>query len=43
MDKLSVVYQPIVELGGHRIVGAEALARWTDEAGDSIRPETIIA
>jgi sensor c-di-GMP phosphodiesterase-like protein len=43
MDKLSVVYQPIVELGTHRIVGAEALARWTDEDGDSIRPETIIA
>jgi sensor c-di-GMP phosphodiesterase-like protein len=43
MGKLSVVYQPIVELGSLRIVGAEALARWTDEAGESIRPETIIA
>jgi sensor c-di-GMP phosphodiesterase-like protein len=43
MDKLSVAYQPIVELGSHRIVGAEALARWIDEDGDSIRPETIIA
>jgi sensor c-di-GMP phosphodiesterase-like protein len=43
MGKLSVAYQPIVELGTHRIVGAEALARWTDEDGDSIRPETIIA
>jgi sensor c-di-GMP phosphodiesterase-like protein len=41
--KLSVAYQPIVELGSHRIVGAEALARWTDEDGESIRPETIIA
>ena len=41
--KLSVAYQPIVELGNHRIVGAEALARWTDEDGESIRPETIIA
>jgi sensor c-di-GMP phosphodiesterase-like protein len=41
--KLSVVYQPIVDLSSHRIVGAEALARWTDEDGDSIRPETIIA
>ena len=40
---LSVVYQPIVELGSRRIVGAEALARWTDEDGESIRPETIIA
>ena len=43
VGKLSVAYQPIVELGSHRIVGAEALARWTDEDGDSIRPETIIA
>jgi sensor c-di-GMP phosphodiesterase-like protein len=43
MGKLSVAYQPIVELGSHRIVGAEALARWTDEDGDSIRPETILA
>jgi sensor c-di-GMP phosphodiesterase-like protein len=43
MGKLSVAYQPIVELGSHRIVGAEALARWTDEDGESIRPETIIA
>jgi sensor c-di-GMP phosphodiesterase-like protein len=43
LGKLSVVYQPIVELGDHRIVGAEALARWTDEDGASIRPETIIA
>ena len=41
MDKLSVVYQPMVELGTRRIVGAEALARWTDEDGESIRPETI--
>lgn len=43
MGKLSVAYQPIVELSSHRIVGAEALARWTDEDGDSVRPETIIA
>lgn len=41
--RLSVAYQPIVDLGNHRIVGAEALARWTDEDGDSIRPETIFA
>lgn len=43
MGQLSVVYQPIVDLTSHRIVGAEALARWTDEDGESIRPETIIA
>ena len=43
MGKLSVAYQPVVQLGSNKIVGAEALARWTDEEGDSIRPETIIA
>lgn len=43
MGKLSVAYQPIVDLSTQQIVGAEALARWTDEQGDSIRPETIIA
>jgi sensor c-di-GMP phosphodiesterase-like protein len=43
LGKLSVAYQPIVELDSHRIVGAEALARWTDEDGESIRPETIVA
>jgi len=43
LGKLSVVYQPIVEMGDHGIVGAEALARWTDEEGTNIRPETILA
>lgn len=40
--KLTVAYQPIVELGSHRIVGAEALARWIDEDGEHVHPETII-
>lgn len=43
LGKLSVAYQPIVELGNQHIVGVEALARWTDEDGESIRPETIVA
>ncbi|HEY9127182.1 MAG TPA: EAL domain-containing protein [Acidobacteriaceae bacterium] len=43
LGKLTVAYQPIVALETHRIRGAEALARWTDEDGESIRPETIIA
>jgi sensor c-di-GMP phosphodiesterase-like protein len=42
MDKLEIAYQPIVDMDTHRIVGAEALARWVDEDGESIRPETII-
>lgn len=41
-DNLGVVYQPIVQLGDGRIVGAEALARWTDEEGFSVDPEVFI-
>jgi sensor c-di-GMP phosphodiesterase-like protein len=41
-DKLQVVYQPIVNLASEEIVGAEALARWTDNEGRSISPEVFI-
>jgi sensor c-di-GMP phosphodiesterase-like protein len=41
-DKLQVVYQPIVELAGRRIAGAEALARWTDEGGLAVGPDVFI-
>ena len=41
-DKLLVVYQPIVELASRRIVGAEALARWTDEDGFAVGPDIFI-
>ena len=40
---LTVVYQPIVEVGTTRITGAEALVRWTDEDGDRVLPELFIA
>jgi len=36
--KLRLVYQPIVELASGRIVGAESLARWTDEDGFAVSP-----
>jgi sensor c-di-GMP phosphodiesterase-like protein len=39
---LRVVYQPIVDLASRRIVGAEALARWTDEEGFVVEPEFFI-
>ncbi|MGA2348884.1 MAG: EAL domain-containing protein [Terracidiphilus sp.] len=41
-DELRVAYQPIVDLASKRIVGAEALARWTDEDGIAIGPDVFI-
>jgi sensor c-di-GMP phosphodiesterase-like protein len=41
-DHLHVVYQPIVNLATGRIVGAEALTRWTDEEGNEVDPEIFI-
>ena len=41
-DKLSMVYQPIVNLSDGEIVGAEALARWTDEESCAIGPDIFI-
>ncbi len=41
-DKLQVAYQPIVDLATRRIVGAEALARWTDEDGFGVGPDIFI-
>jgi sensor c-di-GMP phosphodiesterase-like protein len=41
-DKLRVVYQPIVNLASGEIVGAEALARWTDEDGFAVSPDVFV-
>jgi len=41
-DKLRLVYQPIVSLEDRRIVGAEALSRWTDEDGLPVGPDVFI-
>jgi sensor c-di-GMP phosphodiesterase-like protein len=41
-DKLQVVYQPIVKFNSRRIVGAEALARWTDDEGNAVSPDHFI-
>ena len=41
-NQLQVLYQPIVVLSSRKIVGAEALARWTDEAGNAIDPEVFV-
>lgn len=39
---LSVAYQPQVELTTGRIIGAEALVRWTDEQGKAVPPSRFI-
>ncbi len=41
-DRLRVVYQPIVELASRRIVGAEALARWTDDEDNEVGPDVFV-
>lgn len=40
--KLQLAYQPIVNIDSGRIVGAEALARWTNEDGEAIGPQIFI-
>jgi sensor c-di-GMP phosphodiesterase-like protein len=40
---LTVVYQPIVEIKTGAIIGAEALARWTDEDGNYVPPDVFVA
>jgi len=41
-DRIRVVYQPLVDLASGRIVGAEALARWTDEDGLAVGPDVFV-
>jgi sensor c-di-GMP phosphodiesterase-like protein len=41
-NDIQVVYQPIVNLATGRIVGAEALARWTNEEGTPVSPDVFI-
>jgi len=42
-NQLTVMYQPIVDVKTSEIVGAEALARWTNEEGQYIRPDIFVA
>lgn len=40
---ITMVYQPIVEVRTGKIIGAEALARWTDEDGLYVPPDVFVA
>jgi sensor c-di-GMP phosphodiesterase-like protein len=42
-NQIAVVYQPIVDVKTGEILGAEALARWTDEDGQYVRPDVFVA
>jgi sensor c-di-GMP phosphodiesterase-like protein len=41
-DELSLVYQPIVELGSEKMVSAEALLRWKNPTPGTIPPGEFI-
>ncbi len=41
-DELFLVYQPIVQLQSRRIIGAEALVRWTNKQGEEVGPEVFV-
>ncbi|MCA8909846.1 MAG: EAL domain-containing protein [Rhodospirillaceae bacterium] len=42
-DRLHVEYQPQVDFRDWRVVGMEALVRWTDESGVRHRPDHFVA
>ncbi len=42
-DKLTLVYQPIVDLDSERCVGFETLVRWRDRDGIPIAPSIFVA
>lgn len=41
--EITLVYQPVVDLDTDKIVGAEALARWTSESNETVPPDVFIA
>lgn len=41
-DELELFYQPIIDIGGHRIVGMEALVRWFSPSRGPVSPVEFI-
>ncbi len=41
-DELELFYQPIIEVGGHRIIGMEALVRWFNPSRGQVSPVEFI-
>jgi EAL domain-containing protein (putative c-di-GMP-specific phosphodiesterase class I) len=41
-QKLKVYFQPQYDVSNHRLVGAEALIRWENEAGEILLPENFL-
>jgi diguanylate cyclase (GGDEF)-like protein/PAS domain S-box-containing protein len=41
-DELELLYQPVVDVASHRVVGCEALARWNHGAHGAVVPATFI-
>jgi diguanylate cyclase (GGDEF)-like protein len=41
-DAFTIAYQPIYELHGHRLMGSEALIRWTQTGGANVPPNAFI-
>jgi diguanylate cyclase (GGDEF)-like protein len=42
LGQLHLHYQPIIHLGSHRVIGAEALLRWTHPEKGEIAPDVFI-
>lgn len=40
--KLTVVYQPLIDLKSNQIIGCEALLRWKNKSGNDISPDVFV-
>ncbi len=42
-EALTIAYQPVVNLDSGAIVGAEALVRWVDRSGKTVKPDMFVS